>query len=62
MCFAYSKNGALFHVKDVNQLVNGQVVLLKTGIMVFTDFYYNDQFLVDQTTEAGLHIDKIGLY
>ena len=59
VCFAYNKNGSMFQVKDVNQLVTGQVVLFKTCIMVFTNFYYNDQFLVDQTTEAGLHIDKI---
>ena len=59
VCFAYDKNGSLFHVKDVSQLVNGQAVLHKTVITTFPDFYYDDQFLVDQTTAAGLRIDKI---
>ena len=59
VCFAYDTNGSLFHVKDVNQLVNGQRVLLKTNITTFHDLYYDDQFLVDQTTAAGLRIDKI---
>ena len=57
-CFAY-KNDLLFHVKDVKQLVIGQAVLLKTPIMTFPVFYYSDQFLIDQTTLAGLHIDEI---
>ena len=59
ICFAYDKNGSLFHVKNVNQLINGQPVVRKTYITTFPDFYYDDQFLVDQTTAAGLHIDKI---
>ena len=33
MCFAYNKNGSLFHVKDANQLVNGQAVVRKTYIL-----------------------------
>ena len=59
VCFAYDKNGSLFHVKDVNQLVIGQAVLRNTFVTTFPGFYYDDQFLVDQTTAAGLHIDKI---
>ena len=31
----------------------------KTYISTFPDYYYDDQFLVDQTLAAGLHIDKI---
>ena len=58
-CFTYDKNGSLFHVKDVNQLVNGQAVVHKTAITTFPDFYYHDQFLIDQTTGAGLQIDQI---
>ena len=58
-CFAYDANGSLFHVKDVNQLTNGQAVMRKTYITTFSDFYYNDQFLIDQTTAAGLTIDRI---
>ena len=59
VCFAYDKSGSLFQVKDVNQLINGQAVLHKTVITTFPNFYYDDQFLVDQTTAAGLRIDKI---
>ena len=58
-CFAYDANGSLFHVKDANQLANGQAVMRKTYIATFSDFYYNDQFLIDQTTAAGLSIDCI---
>ena len=59
VCFAYDKNGSLFKVRDVNQLVNGQAVVRNTFITTFPDFYYDDKFLVDQTTAAGLHIDQI---
>ena len=58
-CFAYDKNGSLFHVKDVNQLILAQATLVKTPIITFPVFYYNDQYLVDQTTAAGLCIEKI---
>ena len=57
--FAYDQNGSLFQVKDTDQLVNGQAVVRKTFITTFPDFYYDDQFLIDQTTAAGLHIDQI---
>ena len=57
--FAYDKNGSLFQVKDPNQLVNGQAVVRKTFITTFPDFYYDDQFLIDQTIAAGLRIDQI---
>ena len=58
-CFAYDDNGSLFHVKDVNHLILGQAILIKTPIITFPVFYYDDQFLVDQTTAAGLCINKI---
>ena len=58
-CFAYDKNGSLFHVKDINQLVNGVAVVHKTAIATFPDFYYDDQFLVDETIAAGLQVDQI---
>ena len=58
-CFAYDKNGSLFHVKDVSLLINGQTVVHKTAVTTFPDFYYDDQFLVDQTIAAGLHIDQV---
>ena len=59
VCFAFDKNGSLFQVKDVTQLVNGQPVVRKTSIATFPDFYYDEKFLVDQTTAAGLYIDQI---
>ena len=59
VCFAYDKNGSLFQVKDVTQLVNGQAVVQKTCIAAFPDFYYDEKFLVDQTVAVGLHIDQI---
>ena len=58
-CFAYDKDGSLFHVKDVNQLVSGQPVLRKTPITTFPDFYYDNQTLIDQTIAGGLHVDRI---
>lgn len=59
VCFAYDKNGSLFHVKDVNQLTNGEAVLRKTYITTFCDFYYDDQYLLDQITAAGLKVDQV---
>ena len=58
-CFAYDEIGSLFMVKDMKQLVKGQAVLNKTDITTFPSFFYDDKFLVDQTTAAGLHIDKV---
>ena len=57
--FAYDKNGSLFQVKDVNQLVHGQVVVRKSFMTTFPAIYYDDKFLVDQTIAAGLHINQI---
>ena len=57
--FAYDKNGLLFQVKDVNQLVHGQVVVRKSFMTTFPAIYYDDKFLVDQTIAAGLHINQI---
>ena len=59
VCFEYTKSGSLVHVKDVNQLTNGQCIIRKTYISIFPDFYYDDQLLVDQTVTAGLYIDYI---
>ena len=59
LCFACNKNGSLFQVKDENQLVIGQRVFVKSLVLTFSDFYYSDQFLIDQTRAAGLCIDKI---
>ena len=58
VCFGYDKNGSLFQIKDVKQLVNGQAVLSVTDITTFPNFYYDDQFLVDQIRASGLHIDQ----
>ena len=57
--FAYNKNGSLFLVKDADQSLNGQAIVRKNFVSTFTDFYYDDQFLVDQTIAAGLQIDSI---
>ena len=59
VCFAYDETGSLFMVKDVKQLVRGQATLTKTDITTFPNFFYDNKFLVDQTTAAGLHIDKV---
>ena len=59
VCFAYDKNGSLFQVKNMKQLVNGQAVVMKANIATFHDFYYDDEFLMDQTRAAGLQIDQI---
>lgn len=59
ICFAFDENGSLFQVKDSNQLVNGQAVVRRMGFTTFPDFYYDDQFLMDQTIAAGLRIDQI---
>ena len=59
VCFAYDKNGSLFQVKNMKQLVNGQAVVMKTNIATFHDFYYDDEFLMDQTRVAELQIDQI---
>ena len=59
VCFAYDKNGSLFQVKNMKQLVNGQAVVVRFSFATFHDFYYDDEFLLDQTRAAGLQIDQI---
>ena len=56
--FAYNKDGSLFQIKDVKQLVSG-CAIVRHSIMTFLGTYYDDKFLVDQTIAAGLHIDQI---
>ena len=51
----YDRNGSLFQVKNMKQLVNGQAVVMKISYTTFHDFYYD----VDQTRAAGLQIDQI---
>jgi len=60
--FALDSTGYLYRVTDVNQLTNGQVVWIKTQIMVFPDYYYSIDFIDEQIKAAGLCIDYIEHY
>ena len=59
LSFAYDKNGSLFQVEDVNQLADGCTIVRKSFMTTFPAIYYDDKFLADQTTAAGLLIDQI---
>ena len=55
----HDRNGSLFQVKNMKQLVSGQAVVMKISFATFHDFYDDDEFLMNQTRAAGLQIDKI---
>ena len=61
-CFAVDAKGAIFHVKNVNQLSYGQPIWRKTEVMLYPNFFYSDQSSISQILTAGLHIDKIENY
>ncbi|XP_065905049.1 uncharacterized protein [Dysidea avara] len=60
--FTLDSTGHLYRVTDVNQLTNGQVVWIKTQIMVFPDYYYSADYINEQIKTAGLSIDYIEHY
>ena len=59
LSFAYDQNGSLFQVKDMNQLANGCTIVRKSFMTTFPGIYYDEKFLANQTTAAGLLIDQI---
>jgi len=60
--FALDSTGHFYRVTDVSQLTNGQMVWIKTQIMVFPDYYYSVDFINEQIKAAGLCIDYIEHY
>ena len=59
LSFAYDQNGSLFQIKDMNQLANGCTIVRKSFMTTFPGIYYDEKFLADQTTAAGLFIGQI---
>jgi len=57
-CFSLDKNGSMFHVTDIRQLTIGQEVWIKFHCVTFPDYFYEEQYLVDQATTSGLRLDK----
>ena len=60
--FAINKDGNLYRVTDTDQLTNGQAVWIKNQAMIFPDYYYEENFLLDQIRISGLHIDYVENY
>ena len=58
-CFAKDVDGVVFLVENMHQLIIGEAVWSKTQILPFPNYFYNDQFITDITTFAGLHIDYV---
>ena len=58
-CLALDKDGSVYLVNHTSQLTNGQAIWFITSIMIFPDYFYDEQYLVDQTVDSGLCIDKI---
>ena len=57
-CFALDTDGSVFLVNDVKQLTNGQDVWIKFQCLTFPDYFYDEQYLIDQIVASGLHIEK----
>jgi len=62
VCFALDEDGSLFHVENINVLTIGQDVWFKARSLTFPDYFYDEQYLVDQTIASGLHLDKVENY
>ena len=60
--FTHDDNGYVQRVTDVNKLTNGQAVWAKTQIMVFSDYFYDEQFFQQQIEAAALKLEKIENY
>ena len=60
--FTHDDNGRIQRITDVNKLTNGQAVWVKTQIMVFSDYFYDEQFFQQQIEAAGLKLEKIENY
>ena len=60
--FTHDDNGRIQRITDVNKLTNGQAVWTKTQIMVFSDYFYDEQFFQQQIEAAGLKLEKIENY
>jgi len=58
-CFATDAEGNLFLVNSTDQLNNGQAVWNKSQIIIFPNYYYDDQFLKTCTVESGLKIGNV---
>ena len=58
-CFAVDAAGDIFHVKNINQLSDGQPIWRKTEVMLFPNFLYSDRSTIQQLLNTGFHIDKI---
>ena len=60
--FAPDEKGRLHRIADADKLTNGQAVWSKTQIMVFPNYFYNEQFFQQQIEAAGLKLEKIENY
>ena len=61
-CFAVDENGDIFHVKHANQLTDGQPIWRRTEVMMFPNYFYSDQSILNEIASAGLTIDKTENY
>ena len=60
--FTLDESGRVQRITDVNKLTNGQAVWTKTQIMVFSDYFYDEQFFQQQIEAAALKLEKIENY
>ena len=60
--FTHDESGRVHRITDVNKLTNGQAVWAKTQMMVFADYFYDEQFFQQQIEAAGLKLEKIENY
>jgi len=59
-CLALDKDGSAYLIENASQLKNGQDVWkVSTSHPAHPTYFYEAQFLADQTTPSGLCIDKI---
>jgi len=62
LSFGLDQNGKLERIGDVAKMTNGQATWAKSEMMIFTNYFYSEQFFQQQIKAAGLNIDKIESY
>jgi len=58
-CFALDKDGSIYCVDDIKKLTIGQEVWVRSRFLTFPTYFYDEQYLVDQTIASGLRLDKV---
>jgi len=58
-CFALNKVGEILHVKNINQLDDGQPIWRKSETMIYPNFFYREIMIFAELLNKGFNINRI---